>query len=500
MKLFNLKKVRIIAFCLSLTYFASCEKGLDINQDPNRASTATPALVLPAAQVEMALPLSRDWNFIGSMWGQYWTGGHGVGSSFLEFYTMQSVDVEGAWTRAYARCLADIDFLKKSGQPIYAGMGRIMEAYFYQMLTDLHGDVPFSEAIKGAIEDGSILTPKFDTPESIYDALIPMLDQGIAEVQESGTGILEPGAEDLMYGGDIDKWITLANTIKLKVLVRRGNYAAARTLMNAGTVFIGDGEDAQITWNETPKNTNPLWARFWARVDVGMYYVSTTSSIDTLVASGDPRVDYFYTAPTLPAPASPHLGMVAGDVNDDPFYVTFPSSTASASDRRKYFSNVNDGVFSETTPTIFVSAWESKFLQSEVLIRTGGDGTAMFEAAVQSSFDWLGAPGGPAHIASLAFGGSVDNQLNILGLQKWISMNGVQMAEGWLESLRFDRPGNLIFTGGPSATPAGVFTSPRLNTIGLFEFPTSFVYPTQEISLNPNTPNRVVTDIRFWNN
>jgi hypothetical protein len=499
MKLFNFKTLRLTTLCLSLVYFASCEKALDINRNPNEAPTATPALILPAAQIEMALPLSANWDYVGSMWAQYWTGGHGVSSTQLEFYTMQSVDVEASWTKAYARCLVDINYLTKSGQPVYSGMGKIMSAYFYQMLTDLFGDVPFSEAVKGAIEDGGILTPKFDSPEDIYAALIPLLDEGIAEIQESGPGIDQPGADDLYFEGNISKWIKFANTVKLKVLIRSGNYASARTLVDGGGPFISSlSDNAQVTWQETAKNTNPIWARFLSRVGVDMYYVGTEASVTRMTALDDPRIDFFYTKPSRPVANSPHKGVRSGDINEDDEYINL-EPTQSAVNRRANFSNANPIVFGPTVPTIFVSAWESKFLQAEALIRTGGDGTSLFEDGVQASFDFLGAGDASAYTAALAFGGSTDNQLNILGIQKWISMNSLQMTEGWLETLRFDRAGNLIFTDGVSN--GAVFTSPILNSLGENNFPTSFVYPTQEISLNPNTPaNRQVTDRRFWDN
>ena len=229
-----------------------------------------------------------------------------------------------------------------------------------------------------------------------------------------------------------------------------------------------------------------------------MYYVATTTIIDTLVGLNDPRVDYFFTKPTLPAPGSAHKGVIAGDVNEDPQYLLTPPVGGDSKLRRNNFSNVNAGVFSPTTPTIFISAWESKFLQAEVALRTGGDGSTLFGEAVQASFDFLGAGDASGYVATLGFGGTEDNQLNILGVQKWVSMTALQMCEGWLETLRFDRAGNKIFTQGKDGTPKGVFTSPLLNSLG-DNFPTSFVYQTQEISLNPNTPaNRVVSDRRFW--
>ena len=127
-KLNMLYKMRWLFACLALVSVASCQKALDINVDPNKALNASPNLVLPAAQVEMGLTVGNTWNFVGSMWAQYWTGGHGVSSSGLEYYTMQSVDVQSAWTRSYERCLQDLNYLIKSDEPIYAGMAKICTA------------------------------------------------------------------------------------------------------------------------------------------------------------------------------------------------------------------------------------------------------------------------------------------------------------------------------------------------------------------------------------
>lgn len=482
-------KLRWLLACVAFVSISSCQKALDINVDPNKALNASPNLVLPAAQVELGLTVGNTWNFVGSMWAQYWTGGHGVSTSNLEYYTMQSVDVQTAWTRSYERCLKDFDYLINSGEPIYAGIAKICTAYEYQMLVDLFGDVPFSEALKG---DEGIFTPKFDKEQDVYAALIPMIDEGIADIQSTDPAAAAPGNDDLMYGGDISKWIAFANTLKLKVLIRQGSYADAKTLVQSGATFINDNADnAQISWAETSKNTNPLWARFNSRTGIEMYYVATTTIIDKLVGLSDPRVDYFFDKPSRPAPNSPHKGVIAGDVNEDNQYISTPPVTGTSEQRRENFSQVSSVVFSETTPTIFISAWESKFLQAEALIRNGDNADVLFEEAVQASFDFLGAGSASAYVTSLSFGGTMDNQLNILAIQKWISMTSLQMAEGWLETLRFNRAGNEIFT-------SGTFTSPILNSLGSFKFPTSFVYPTQEIALNSNTPNRVVTDRRFW--
>lgn len=472
----------VVLVILSLS---SCQKVLDINTDPNSLSSATPELVLPSAQVMMGSALGNQWNYVGAMWGQYWTGGYGVSSSPLEYYNMTTGDINLAWSTAYSRSLKDMTYLINSEQPRYSGVAKIMSAYLYQMLTDLHGNIPFSEALKGESIDGGIVAPKFDSEEDVYSALIPLIDDGVADLHKIGGAVQELGDEDLYYGGDLSKWIKFANTLKLKILVRSGQYSAAYSLMNtAGVSFIEDGDDAKMSYFESGKNTNPIYARFMARTGVGMYYVAAWSSVKKLSQLSDPRKDLIYTMGT-----AGDSGVLSGDINSNT--TAYPSGGANT----RFSSPNTTHVFHPNTPVFFISSWESNFLRAEVLIRQGEDASTAFEAAVQSSFNYYGAGSATAYVSTLGFSGaSQDVQLNILAVQKWISMNGLQMAEGWLETLRFDRPGNQVFSGG-------IFTTPQLTTLGSGIFPSSFVYPSSEVNYNPNLPQgRTVKDKRFWDN
>ena len=85
MRKFMNNNVWICLIAFSITMLSSCQKVLDINTDPNNQASATPELILPTSQVGLGLALG-GWNFTGSIWGQYWTGGQGVGTSNLENY------------------------------------------------------------------------------------------------------------------------------------------------------------------------------------------------------------------------------------------------------------------------------------------------------------------------------------------------------------------------------------------------------------------------------
>lgn len=488
---FNLKS--LYAVCILITLF-SCQKSLDINENPNNSATASVDVVLPASQLGLSVALSR-WNYLGCMWGQYWAGGPGVGTNGMEKYNMSSLDNNSAWVQAYSNALADMSYLTDSKEPIYAGIAKIMSAYLYQMLVDLHGDVPFSEAIKGSIDKGSILTPKFDSEVAVYNALIPLIDSGLVDIKKTGANILKPTTNDLIYNGDVSQWIKFANSLKLKILIRRGNYAEAKTLIETpGITFISNlAESAGVRSGATASgksNSNPLWSQFDGG-SLGMYYVAAGASINYLSSTGDPRINFVYFRP---AAGGAHKGVNTGDVALDPQYALVGTETAS--DALKKYSS--PGIpYNKFTPVYLITSWEVQFLIAEAYIRNGDYSIAepFFNEGVQQSFGVLGASGASAYIAGLSFSTlTPDEMLNQIAIQKWISMNGYQMIEGWLETVRLERPGNEPFT-----STDGIFTDPIQNNLGVRKYPSSFVYPNTEVSANPNTPaGRSITDKRFW--
>ena len=104
--------------------------------------------------------------------------------------------------------------------------------------------------------------------------------------------------------------------------------------------------------------------------------------------------------------------------------------------------------------------------------------------------------GGQAYVDGLNYssGDGLDDRLRHIGIQKWISMNGLQEDEGWIETRRFSTDANPIFH-------RDIFVKPAESTLGDNEHPTIWLYPANELSLNPNAPaQRSNTDRVFWDN
>src|SRR6185312_2465670 len=94
------------------------------------------------------------------------------------------------------------------GDKVFAGIGKVWEAFAVGMAASLWGDIPYSEAA------GEVDTPKLDKQADVYAAVQTLLDAAITDLK-SGQG-KGPGSADLIYGGDAAKWIQAAHTLKAR--------------------------------------------------------------------------------------------------------------------------------------------------------------------------------------------------------------------------------------------------------------------------------------------
>ena len=132
----------------------------------------------------------------------------------------------------------------------YAGIAKILKAYSYSVLVDVFGDVPFTEANK--LKEG-ILYPKFDDDAAIYDALFPLIDEGIADLNNTtAANPNEPGTDDLIYGGNVALWVKAANTIKLKLYTQirkvKNVSAEVNALISGGNLISQTSESFLIPY------------------------------------------------------------------------------------------------------------------------------------------------------------------------------------------------------------------------------------------------------------
>jgi hypothetical protein len=471
-----------------LVFSVSCSEKIDeINVNPDTFPTANDAQVLSASIGFLGYIQDVDLNMFSFLWAQYYTWGIGVSIGNQERYVSEPDDFDGYWERAYANCLIDLKFLTKSESPAYRGVARILQAYIYQGLVDHFGNVPYSDAISGEIEEGGVLTPTYDDAATIYSSLIATLDEALAELDVAADG--EIGDDDLIYGGDLDAWVKFGNSLKLRMLMRTSEVnpqgPAVQALINSGSFIEVESDMAQIAFSGETGSQNPMFAR--AEWGVGDFYFASNATLNLLEDLNDPRGTAFFSVATTGTLTGQLRGIDQGTIDDEPF-------TAPASD----YSGSSPLAYSQDNAVVLMSPWEVWFLRAEAAARysTSDDEAEAFNNAIQANFDYLGVTGGPAYISSLGYsaGAGLDAKIDMIAEQKYISLNGTQEDEGWIETRRFDRPASRLFS-------AGIFQDPPLSVLPAGQYPASWLYPASERSLNPNAPaQRTITEKIFWDN
>ncbi|SFC82439.1 SusD/RagB family nutrient-binding outer membrane lipoprotein [Algibacter pectinivorans] len=490
-----------IFLILLLTLSFSCNDSLEeVNIDPNTFPSAGDAQVLSSAIGFMGYIVETDLNYSESfLWSQYYTWGIGVSIGNEERYVSAGGDFNGYWQRAYANSLVDLNYItKNSTNKAYKGMANVLKAYLFQGLVDHFGDVPFTEALSGAIEDGSNLTPSYDSAETvIYPELVNILNEALEdlssadndEISRTGTDDFIFYDDDVLKTSDISKWIKFANSLKLRVLMRTSESnpqgAAIQALINSGT-FVETIDDMPfIPFSGKSGDQNPMYAR--AEFGVGMFYFASNASINLLESLNDPRAQVLYAKATSGTAEGSLRGIDQGTIDDEPF-------TAPASD----YSLASDYAYGADKPAILMSPWEVWFLRAEAAARygTADDEVMAFETAIDLNFSYMELTDSASYIGTLGYSVSapLDDRIDMIAVQKWISLNGTQEDEGWIETRRFDRPASRVFSDG-------IFQTPPASVLSSGTFPSTWLYPESERSLNPNAlPQRQITDAIFWDN
>ena len=480
-----------IFLILLLTLGFSCNDSLeDVNIDPNTFPSAGDPQILSAAIGFMGYIVETDLNYSDSfLWSQYYTWGIGVSIGNAERYVAAGGDYNGYWQRAYANSLTDLNYItKNSSSAAYRGVANILKAYLFQGLVDHFGDIPYTEAVSGAIEDGSILTPSYDSAETVvYPALVTLLDDALSDLALAEADDI--GEDDFIFEGDISNWIKFANSLKLRILMRTSESspqgAAIQALISNGTFIESVADMPFIPYSGDSGDQNPMFAT--AEFGVGQFYFASNATLNLLESLNDPRAEVLYTKATTGTAAGQLRGIDQGTIDDEPF--TAPDSDYSLASPYSY---------GDSNPVILMSPWEVWFLRAEADARYGTSDNAetALTTAIDLNFSYMEVADAATYISSLNFAGAttLDAQLDIIGVQKWISLNGTQEDEGWIESRRFDRPASRLFTDG-------IFQTPPLSVLPNGTFPSTWLYPESERSLNPNAlPQRALTDAIFWDN
>src|SRR6187455_1438985 len=410
----------------------SCKKFLDINTDPNNPTTIEVSKLLPTTQRTLGDALSMDEQ-------------NGGLSEILAVYTHQmstreeadkygitgaDANLQTAWSKLFASTanpgatfpvygvLQNLeDIIAKSTEAcnlIYAGIAKILKAYTYSVAVDVFGDVPYSEANK--LKQG-IIHPKFDDDAAIYESLFALINSGIADLTNTtAPNTKVPGTDDLMYGGNIIRWVKAANTLKLKMYVQirkvKNVSAEVNALLTAGNLISQTSESFLIPYgpNGATDDRNPGFATYFATQrsnHVSPYFYEILKGYNPRILTGnpDPRLPY-YTYNQVNATQASRDGNQT-EYRDGPFVAIYFGSVGPDRDRTQQNTISLFGIYpvggkyddgsatiasassgTGAAPYRLITYADRLYLEAE-LINTGvvtGDAKAKLTAAMAESF------------------------------------------------------------------------------------------------------------------
>lgn len=480
----------IVAFAGCLI---SCSDWLDVNKDPNYPNTATPTLLIPAAQGAMTAQ-------IGGIMYNYC----GIFSQYIDqlpecmqynnetTYNLRvsSNLFDRSYSGLYAAALQDLSIVLKSETATKAEkfVATVLRANIFQVIVDQMDQAPYSEALEGF----DIPSPKWENGKDIYDGILAELDEALESITPEDQ--IEIG--DLIFENDMDQWIGYAKALELRILMRssyaQDNSARIKALVDAGGFFTGDVKFAAFADEDAKRHP-------WYQINVNSLNTQNLSASYPLVTylriTGDPRLAVLFKKTSG---SGDYSGIIPG------------ARVADASNALKK-ANFSEPALGPTTPVYFFLQSELQFFLAEAYLRFYNDDAkakAAYEEGIIANFATRGlsSPEVIYENSACKWQGDVNNKLELIGMQKWVGSAMLNNVESWAEIRR---------TGIPKASPydgseinnnitlytSGQLISPTINALGKGNFPKRVFFPESATLYNLNTPktdNIKLTDKVWW--
>ncbi len=358
-------------------------------------------------------------------------------------------------------------------------VGLIWKSFLFHRLTDLYGDIPYSEAGNGYYTQNYY--PKYDAQEDVYKGIITEIEKALSIFDINKDPIVKG---DIIYNGNIEKWKRFANSLLLRIGMRMEK-ADAELAKSVVTKAVSNGvmqevDDICMVKHVTGKSAteNPLSSVFKGHglVNSGAVKISKTF-MNHLKSNNDPRIEVYSSLPNGDNNVASQKGLPNGyDIlsiyEGDPTY-------NSLSD----YSTFNTAtILLMDAPTIHMTHAEVELLKAEAILKNwiSGDANESYINAITSSMKQQAfyGKGGiieedkiDAYLEQELFlkATTLESKLNVLGSEFWVTtfVNGYESYANWRR------------TGYPVLFPTSFANSPYKGNI-----PRRLSYPTEEYSIN----------------
>ena len=369
--------------------------------------------------------------------------------------------VNSDWSSFYANGANNLEIVlnltspsKNEGMEVHHAIAQVEKVLYYQQMTDYWGPMPYFEVGKGG------KSVPYDTQESIYNDFFRLLDTALIVLNQNINGNAF-GSHDQIFNGDVNSWIKLANSVKLRCALRISEVNPgdaqryAEEAVTGGVMTLGSDDAIFHVTDASFNNLNRMvpWNEF--RMSATMESV--------LKGYNDPRMAIMFgpTEDSMEAGTEEWHGLRNGySISDLGVIPELANKATSRMGDRWQRSTDRD----KTNIQVMHSS-EVFFLRAEGALKTwnmGGNAQDLYEEGIRQSFQfWVpdfSSADVEAYIASnntpattfdvgadivfdtpIAWSGDANVQLEQVARQKWLALypNGL---EAWADVRRAGRP------------------------------------------------------------
>jgi hypothetical protein len=485
------KNKKFVALSVLLcSVFISCEDLTETNENPNgvQPEVVNPSLVLPTVLTEagkayVTLGYQDVAGVVQHTQKDAWSSSHndydwGGSQDWAPYYTILRNN-ELVYNRAV-----------ELNMEFHQGVSLVMKSFMFGLITDLWGDVPYSNALKGDL-GGENIAASFDRQEDIYTGILADLETAntlLSKEAEEYAGIVKN--TDAYFNGNPQAWRRFANALALRYYMRISDKmpdvakAGIEKIVNNPTqypIITSESQDATMSFPGTSIDTS--WPANAVSDASGSNYrrlKMAATFVEALQAKADPRLGVWANKVQIPLVVDANLPAntdevvdgvrylspdVVGDtpVDTDAEYVGIPTAysampseynmnpTPGQSSNNPHVSFLNDIYKATSGPLLkarLVSAAEVRFILAEAALKgwNVGDAQTHYNAGVKASLNTWGV--GDKYDSYIAGSEVVfNNTLEQIMEQKWIA-SWTAATESWFD---YRRTGFPNLQAGPSA-------------------------------------------------
>jgi hypothetical protein len=380
---------KIVIIALFAVSFTGCDDYLDVN---------TPASSVDLNQLNMKDIMAPVMH--STVMAQY--GAATVFGNYTQYFgsygngAAGKAQLSSTWNEVYLYALPNLNTIKEKadekGAKHYGAIADILKAVNVGIAADAWDNVPYSQASKPE----EYPFPEFDTQEEVYSNILNLLNSAITALESNDPSGIGLGNEDLIYGGNTDKWLKAAYTFKARFLLRlmkKGKATAADVLAAIDKGLSSNSDDFELYYPEN--KINPWYSVNVLSRNTGNFYRAPNDQLITMMngktypfESGAIEID-----PRLPAifenegaAGDPWRGFMNGgdgessDIEDDSDpdnIIYYPANT--------YYKD--GGFLTKADAKLYVVTYaEAMFIKAEALfLMNGGNETSV--GSTQEAYD-----------------------------------------------------------------------------------------------------------------